>query len=446
MSNFDLSGWSTNLSTRQRVERRLRIDEELRLRQDREIRIEEDPYASTLLDVTQVSGNPQYHARLDRLVKSKMVDLARNPDAFRVNLPGPGALSPLTPGRAPLLFLCNDQALTIPLGAKGTSLNTIVVGRTGAGKTNLLMLILVAFAGLAITIIFDRKGGLDRLGQYDLPGGVVILDADCDLQMSFAEGLDFLSPRYHLSQLTDLIASHARIFTSRRLLLHVFHDVLKQYGPSGLTLNRALSELHSIDVTRSSRIGGYRDSVIAALEGIVDRTGMLFNGTGNVLQEMFSRPRIIVVRTGGLATQDATLLATLVYRYVYELRRVRDVNTPPVILAVDDAMPFVSGSKGSESEGNVSPIAEFATLGRALNIGLMVAAQNFSLISPTLKNNSNAVLSLSSFGEDAAALARFMNLTSEQAAMLPLVRPGEAIAIARSEWPLALHGVFPEVK
>ena len=108
-------------------------------------------------------------------------------------------------------------------------------------------------------------------------------------------------------------------------------------------------------------------------------------------------------------------------------------------------MPYIIGSKGYESEGHTSPIADWALLGRALNIGLVIGAQNFSLISPTLRNNCDTVVSMGSYGEDASALAKFMNLNREQASVLPLIRPGEAIAIARSQWPLALRGAVPEV-
>ncbi|OQY98218.1 MAG: hypothetical protein B6D36_17870 [Planctomycetes bacterium UTPLA1] len=78
-------------------------------------------------------------------------------------------------------------------------------------------------------------------------------------------------------------------------------------------------------------------------------------------------------------------------------------------------------------------------------MGLCVAAQNFSLISPALRNNTDTVLCFGSYGRDAEEVGRHLSLTKEQAAMLPVIRPGEVIAIARSTWPLAVHGFVPEV-
>ena len=89
--------------------------------------------------------------------------------------------------------------------------------------------------------------------------------------------------------------------------------------------------------------------------------------------------------------------------------------------------------------------ALWVLLARSRRIGFIVAAQNFHLISPTLKNNVANVVVCGSFGRDAEELAKYLNLDKNQATMLPVLQPGEVIAIARSTWPLAVYGRVPMV-
>ncbi len=84
-------------------------------------------------------------------------------------------------------------------------------------------------------------------------------------------------------------------------------------------------------------------------------------------------------------------------------------------------------------------------MGRAFNIGLVVSAQNFSLLSPALRNNTSTVICLSALGEDVQAMSLHMSLTPEQAEVLPRLRLGEAVVLARSEWPLAIKGFILEI-
>jgi hypothetical protein len=79
-------------------------------------------------------------------------------------------------------------------------------------------------------------------------------------------------------------------------------------------------------------------------------------------------------------------------------------------------------------------------------MGMVVSAQNFSLLHRALQHNTDGLMVFASYGRDAEELSRFMNLTREQAAMLPILRPGQAVALARSVWPLAVHGLVPRVR
>ena len=122
-----------------------------------------------------------------------------------------------------------------------------------------------------------------------------------------------------------------------------------------------------------------------------------------------------------------------------------DLENEEIVIVADDALSFVSGSKARESEGHANPFAVYSHMGRSLGVGLITVAHNYSLISPTLRHNTDTVISLGSHGDDASALARFMSLTPEQAEMLPRIRPGTGIGISRSTWPYAVMGAVPMI-
>lgn len=122
------------------------------------------------------------------------------------------------------------------------------------------------------------------------------------------------------------------------------------------------------------------------------------------------------------------------------------VDHHPILFCLDDAMKLLQTRMSVGGEEVIDPISAWVLLARSRKISFIVAAQNFSLISPTLKNNVTNVVVCGSFGRDAEELAKYLNLDNDQAAMLPVLQPGEVIAIARSTWPLAVYGRVPMVK
>ena len=438
-----MDGWKTIINkSRQRV-RPLSYEEEIEIKTDPDLRVFDDPLLQNLLILSRNTDCPEYHNFLKNHIRFIQLECLKDPNPYRRNLPPKKQLPQLVPGRAPLMWLSTGGILTLPLGKFGTSRNQIFTGPSGAGKTNSMYLELLSFSGQAIIVAFDRKGDLARLAQYEQPGEVVILDALKDINLSLSDGLDFLGPEEHVSQITELLNLHLNFGASSRLFAnYCYEEIFKRK----LSLKSIIYRLENLDAARTSQLGGHRDQLLYTLKSLSRRTGNLFSSAeSNFLSRIFTRPRTFIIGTGNMSVDDASLTASWMYRYAYESRRVSRKTQPPIIICVDDGMPFVWGTRSRESEGRRTPIATWSFMGRSLGIGVFVNAQNFSMISPTLRNNTDTVLALGAYGEDASTLTRYMGLNQEQTTYLQRIRPGEGVAIARSQWPLPIYGRIPEV-
>ena len=440
--------WPTDIGPQRKVTKRLTTKARLAIENDPRLRLAEDDRLRSAFESFQVSGDPRDLDHLTNTLRARLVEQARNDDPFLRNLPTRQVIRRMErQGGAPLVYLSNGQVLRMPLGKFGASQNWQNIGPSGSGKTVALMLQSLSFSGRAIQIHFDRKADLAHLVDFKQPGEVVVLDAKRDVPLSLSDGLDLLGPETQIAQIVTLLAFHLNLHASRRLLTNVLSDLLKREGAAGLQLRRVVSTLEQLEGARTSKLGGYRDSLLFALTDLLQRSGAVFDWPpSNFLEQLLSGPRTFVIKTGGLSIDHAALMTSLIYRYVYERRRVRRETEPPVIIAIDDAMPFATGSAASEREGRSHPIANWAHMGRSLNVSISVSVQNLSLVSPTLLGNTGSMVCLGAYGADATAVKRFMSLTDEQAAFLPTLRPGEAVAICRPQWPYAVRGVIPEVK
>ena len=381
-------GWSTRAGFPRQKVRRLRAEVEIALRRNRELRVEDDPELLNLLLLCSRSEEPAYHLRLEKLLRHKWLQAKRNRDPLFINLPPAGELSAFRPGRGLIALLPNNQVLSLPVGKHGTSRNIVFCRPTGGGKTNSILALNLSLSGHAIVVIFDRKGDLGCLSQFRQPGPVVVLRAERDVKLSLSEGLGLLSKEHHIAQLVALITFHLKLHASSRLLTNILHEILGANGNRRLSFSMILEKLRGIDAARTSKLGGYRDSLEFALSDLIQRSGTVLDyESSRFAESLLSGPGTFVIQTGGMPLDHCSLMASLIYRLVFERRRRTGLITPPALIEIDDALPFVTGSKSGESDGRSSPVAHWSTMGRSLGIGLVLSAQNFSLISPTIRNN-----------------------------------------------------------
>lgn len=303
---------------------------------------------------------------------------------------------------------------------------------------------------MAVTLVaFDRKGDLvdcKLLANPSLP--IVVLHWH-ELMLAMLQPVPGMALNVFINVFVQLLAAHLNLFASRRLMLETLHLLYKRKRSSGVwpTLSEWIDLIDKIRANAASRLGQYREALLYSLKQIVNEFGDVVNYTSsNFMEKLFKQHGCFVINTSGLSVEMASLLASLFVFWVYEKRGLPNTTVDhPVVFVLDDALPLVKGSTASESEGGINPLSTWAFMGRSCGIGFVVSAQNFSLISPALRNNADSLLCFGSYGRDAEELGRHLNLTKDQQDLLPLLRPGECVAIARSVWPLAVYGRVPEV-
>ena len=415
---------------------------------DHELLAIHDPRFRKLIKTVHLFGNRDQAELLRKEIRVRKLVAQAIPNPFIENLPPAGSMPQLKRGRIPLAKLPFKTVISVELGLSGSSRNLLICGPTGVGKSNLLRIISLAASGLAIQVILDRKGDLEGLAEMEQDGEVVVLDA-LDLHLALFQVLPGMSVAEFIALMTEMLARNLHLEASRRLISDLLYVLFtrKNDGEARVALSQLIDLVEKIRADALSRLGQYREAVLYALKDLLRRSGgILDHVSSNLLENVFSRPRTVIIKGGSIPVDHASLIVSLFVMYIFETRRKSRQTEPPVMFVLDDALPLVTGSMQRETEGGMNPIANWSFMGRALNIGLVVAAQNFSLVSPALRNNCDTLVCLGSSGEDAAAVARHMNLNKEQAAILPTLRPGEAIVLARSVWPLAVKGFIPEVR
>ncbi len=401
-----------------------------------------------LVKLLRFSPDPQYAAMLRREIHMRKLAAQVLPDPFLENLPSCKKLPQLQRGRIPLVKLQTGGTLSLEVGLRGTAKNLLAIGPTGSGKTNFLKVLLTAASGQAIIVVFDRKGDLADIAAFQQDGDVVVCDAK-ELQLALFQPVPGMGIDDFISLMTEVLARNLNLIASRRLISDCLTIMFQRRGEgqSKVALSQLIDVVEKIRANSLSRLGQYREAVLYALKDLLRRSSRILDYTeSNLLEEVFSECRTFIINCGNIPLDHLSLIVSLFYMFVFETRRISRVGHPPVLIVVDDALPLVTGSTAGETEGGTNPISTWSFMGRSFNIGLVVGAQNFSLISPALRNNTDTLICFGSSGEDAQAVVRHMNLNTEQADALTRLQIGEAVVLARSEWPLAVRGWVPEVR
>ncbi len=409
------------------------------------------PGADLLLQERMLAPEDPYLRDVDMHVsREQNQKAALSGNSFHGNPPPAGSLPPLSHGRVPIAHLATGDVLSIPID--DLTKNALLTGPTGSGKTNSLRALTgsVIESNTGTVVVFDRKGGevadCAYLAQPNLP---LLLLNFSELMIAGLQPPRGISLSAFASSIVALIASGFNLFASRRLLIDTLDTLYHRPQPQATwpTLSHWMGMIEAIRVNALSRLGQYREACLYTLKQILRELGGAVDFvSSNMLDRLLSHRGCVIIATNGLSAEISSFLASLIINYAYQSREGAAHNSlEPLIFVLDDALPLVRGSTDMEIEGGINPISSWAFMGRSRKMGLCVAAQNFSLISPALRNNTDTVLCFGSYGRDAEEVGRHLSLTKEQAAMLPVIRPGEVIAIARSTWPLAVHGFVPEV-
>ena len=248
--------------------------------------------------------------------------------------------------------------------------------------------------------------------------------------------------------LSELFAASFSLQASRRLLVDVFEQMYGESRSEGVSpvWSRLVQRLEHLKAMPMTREGQYRAAVLFCAKCVQRELGPAL---GHVSSDFFAKMQefdgCLVIRTDQLSAQVATFLVGVFLHWAYEDRaRRREEAHRRLVFAVDDALALVKGSTYTDTQ-ELNPLSNLALMARSKNIGFVIGAQDYSLVSPALRGNCDTHIVCGAYGKDAEEVARDMNLTEEQEAELPLLRPGEAVVLARSTWPKAVRGRFPRI-
>lgn len=137
-----------------------------------------------------------------------------------------------------------------------------------------------------------------------------------------------------------------------------------------------------------------------------------------------------------------TLFVSILMLYAFHYRK-NNHHEGLLLFVIDDSLKISAGSTHMESQGLFNPITDFITKQRLLNMGTIISTQYPNVLSPVILANTSNIIALRSADP---ILGKMMQLTPEQMAVLPSLQEGECVCLARSIWPRAVRGRFPEVK
>lgn len=373
--------------------------------------------------------------------KIKQALNANNP--FYGNYPPKDYLLPLKNGRIPLGFLPTREWLSIE--AEALRRNMIVCGPAGGGKTNFLKGTIRAILNAGGTVIaFDRKG------KCEIGDCAMLIGRDSnvhvwhweELRLSPLKPVEGISLSYWTNLIVSLLSSQWSLIASTTLLMEIVHSL---YKDGNATWDKLIGMAAAFK-GESYRSEAYRDVIVRNLKSTYFAFGEVINAAeSNVIDILTREKGCHIILTDGLLPEHASLLTAFFLIRDYEYRRVHaDAQKQLTCYVLDDSMALVKSSAHFETEGiTINPLNTIAFMGRSLGMSLIISAQNFNQISSYFTNNCDSIVVCGSYGEDAYALARYMNLNEEQAAYLSTMQPGEVVALARSAWGKAVLGKYP---
>lgn len=367
-------------------------------------------------------------------------------DPFATNDPPLGVLAGDRVGRLPLATLATGEVLSVRV--EDLRRNLLLVGPTGGGKSNTLRAIIASACMHPDTtvLVFTRKHDLQEsqtLRRVQPP--VVFLEWQ-DVRAALLQVPAGVDARSYFNGLVGLVADNLNLMASRRLMLTTLYSFLEEHRGSGQwpTLSAWIGAIKRVKPRGGYREAQYQEAALYALSEVLLSTGRVFDyAISNFVEKLVNHRGAVSICTGGLPAPIASLFACLVLHWAFETRTERDADRMCIVV-LDDALPLLHGAHGSEAEGGPRPLSTWSFMGRSRGLGVVAAAQNFSLVSPALRNNcSTLVVCGGSLGQDARELAMHLHLNKAQEEHLTRMQTGQALVFAPRAWPKPVVGRVP---
>lgn len=226
-------------------------------------------------------------------------------DPFHGSYPPLGSLPAFGLGRAPILQTPMGEVLTEDLNSPRSIL---LLGPTGAGKSNWLKLFLLSIIGAppCLAIAFDRKPGeLIDCASLAIPGLPVTILTWRALKVGMLQPPRGCDPVVFANTLVHLLAREAHLFASRRLMLECLELLYRKPRQRGTwpVFTDWMNAVDQVKVSGAGRIAGYREAALMAMKQVWLECGAILNyAASDMIDRILALSGAVVIVMDGSAS------------------------------------------------------------------------------------------------------------------------------------------------
>lgn len=318
--------------------------------------------------------------------------------------------------------------------------HTQIIGRSGAGKTTLIIFILIQFMLLKIAFwLFDFKKDYRPLIRQ---GNVFVLRWSDSFKFNPflpPPGTDFVSWLIIVRDvLFDIFFPQYSAESTKAVF---FETALHLYRKNGkLNIYDLMDEFRrkmndrSVHSSTKERIR----TLLNRLDPMMHILGNLFDcEEGHPLPFLMENP--VILELDGLGTDYQNLLANLISQWMF-LYRMNNNQRNKVFsfIVIDESHRLLSG--------NNRFIQDFIRLSREFGLGLLYANQTLDLDNCVLANTYTIIALSITSSKDRNQMAYNLNLTPEQCQVLSSLKMRHAIIRMAGRYPSPYMFILPELK
>ncbi len=342
---------------------------------------------------------------------------------------------------------------TCPFGLRKHELpqHVLIIGRTGAGKTNLAHLLLCEMlrSGIPFMVLDWRLSYRDLGGMID-GRKVRVCRPGEDESLSFNP----FAPPPRLTRMQreaytrDVVSTICTTYLpgnqllstrgAEHLILRAIES-LRETGREPATSNDIRWQIEGRPIR--SREQDWQVSALAVLHRLTTGpVGQLLNCTGPGLTTLLDRPVVLELDALGSESDRALLMHTLLLWLYYHRLSEGKSSSLRHLLVVEEAHNVFLRTKGSQTIPDAM-IRQMRDLGQ----GLVLLDQNPSLLSvPALGNTGTTFCMNLKHGDDIAAAGKSLSLPREDWENIGKLPMGQAIVRVQGRWPKPFLVRVPE--
>lgn len=351
---------------------------------------------------------------------------------------GPLRLGRIVHGRSELAWLgLTERELTQHMA---------VTGRSGSGKSTLCLRLLLGLLERGVPwLVFDYKRSARALRGVDAGRSVHVTALGRDIGASTGFNIlvppPGLTPDVHQRQLVELIAESWYAGDGVIALLErAMSRAYEAWSPRWPTILDVRSELEAMP--SKGRELMWKSSAQRILQQLTTgQLGRILTARRDAAALERLRHGHTVVELDGLAVNDAAFLTQHIVRdLTCRLLAEGDREKLRFVCLVEEAHHLLAKREGSHETALETALRE----GREVGLGILLADQCISAISPTALANCYTTVCLNTRQRaDVVAGAGSLLLGEEQRALLSLLPVGEAVVRLSDRWPHPVHLRIP---